>query len=176
MAWQWGSGTSRRQRPTLFYRIQLDHSLRMRCRQNGKDVWLSDDADHSLAQSPPVVHGYPLCTTSISAKYCDTSKYAIPNIWNNGTCVGTESVNLVSFGRRMKERAGLSGGQYEFRSVPGQGTRICVRWPALEGLKHEWTAKIQALFQTMGKLPVSDREMPDRYSACLACMTRLRSQ
>lgn len=28
----------------------------------------------------------------------------------------------------MKERAKLSGGQYELASEPGQGTRICVRW------------------------------------------------
>jgi PAS domain S-box-containing protein len=76
----------------------------------------------------------------------------------------------------MKERAELSGGEYEFSSVPGQGTRIRVRWPALEALKREWTAKTQPLLQAMGKLPVSDRELPDRYSVCLACMTRLRSQ
>jgi signal transduction histidine kinase len=29
----------------------------------------------------------------------------------------------------MKERAKLSGGQYELASEPGQGTRICVLWP-----------------------------------------------
>jgi PAS domain S-box-containing protein len=75
----------------------------------------------------------------------------------------------------MKERAELSGGDYEFKSAPGQGTRIRVRWPVLEASKHEWAAKTQPLVQAMGMLPFSDQEMADRYSACLACMRSLRS-
>jgi PAS domain S-box-containing protein len=74
----------------------------------------------------------------------------------------------------MKERAELSGGAYEFKSAPGQGTRIRVRWPALQAAKHELAAETQALVQTVGMLPFPDQEMPDRYSACLACMRSLR--
>jgi signal transduction histidine kinase len=74
----------------------------------------------------------------------------------------------------MKERAELSGGAYEFESAPDQGTRIRVRWPALQAAKHELAAETQALVQTVGMLPFPDQEMPDRYSACLACMRSLR--
>jgi PAS domain-containing protein len=77
--------------------------------------------------------------------------------------------------QRMKERAELSGGDYEFRSAPGQGTRIRVRWPALQAPERAWMANPQPLVESMGKLPLPDREMPDRYLACLACMRSLRS-
>jgi signal transduction histidine kinase len=75
----------------------------------------------------------------------------------------------------MKERAELSGGDYEFKSAPGQGTRIRVRWPALETSKRDWTAAAKHLVQSMGILPFPDQGMPERYSACLACMRSLRS-
>lgn len=42
-----------------------------------------------------------------------------------GYCPLDKGLGLVS----MKERAKLSGGQYELASEPGQGTRICVHWP-----------------------------------------------
>ncbi len=75
----------------------------------------------------------------------------------------------------MKERAELSGGDYELRSAPGEGTAIRVRWPALAASNGEWPAKAQDLVQAMGNSPFPDREMPDRYSACVACMRSLRS-
>jgi signal transduction histidine kinase len=75
----------------------------------------------------------------------------------------------------MKERAELSGGDYEFKSAPGQGTRIRVRWPAPETSKRDWTVAAKHLVQSIGVSPFPDQEMPDRYSACLACMRSLRS-
>ena len=76
----------------------------------------------------------------------------------------------------MKERAELSGGDYDFKSAPGQGTRIRVRWPALETSKYDGVAKPQPSVQSFGTSPFPDREMQDRYSACLACLSSLRSQ
>jgi PAS domain S-box-containing protein len=76
----------------------------------------------------------------------------------------------------MRERAELSGGDYELKSDPGQGTRIRVRWPMLAASKHDRAAEPQPFVEAMGMLPFPNRELPDRYSACLACMRRLRSQ
>ena len=75
----------------------------------------------------------------------------------------------------MKERAELTGGNYEFKSAPGHGARIRVRWQALEPSEREWAAKTQPMVPTMDILPFPDQEMPDRYSACLACMRSPRS-
>jgi len=45
---------------------------------------------------------------------------------------GVGSIGAFSKGlglQSMCERAELSGGSYDMKSVPGKGTRICVRWP-----------------------------------------------
>ena len=76
----------------------------------------------------------------------------------------------------MMERAELSGGDYQFKSVPGQGTHIRVLWPVQELSKPDWVKDPQPLVQPTGKPPVIDPQLPDRFSACLACMTSLRSQ
>jgi PAS domain S-box-containing protein len=76
----------------------------------------------------------------------------------------------------MKERAELSGGDYEFRSAPGQGTRIRVRWPALHAAERDWAAIPEASVLFMHQLTPADRRLPERFSQCLACMKRLASQ
>jgi signal transduction histidine kinase len=77
----------------------------------------------------------------------------------------------------MKERAELSGGSYELQSAPGRGTSICVRWPSLETLEREAAAKPQPfLVHSVQNLTPPDRQLPDRMSACLACMRSFGSK
>ena len=76
----------------------------------------------------------------------------------------------------MKERAELSGGDYELNSAPGQGTRIRVRWPALEASKREWAATTRHSVPVMHQPTPADRRLPERYSQCLACMQSMASQ
>jgi len=81
----------------------------------------------------------------------------------------------------MKERAELSGGDYEFKSAPGQGTRIRVRWPALEASEREasereWAATPDASVHFMRQPSPSDRRLPERFSHCVARIKRMASQ
>jgi signal transduction histidine kinase len=70
----------------------------------------------------------------------------------------------------MKERAELSGDKYEIRSATGEGTSICVRWPSLEAFGRDLAAMPQPLVDSVRKLTPADHQMPDRFSACVACM------
>lgn len=76
----------------------------------------------------------------------------------------------------MKERAELSGGSYQLQSAPGRGTSICVRWPSLEALEREAAAMPRSSTHSVHKLTPPDRQLPDRMSACLACMRSFGSK
>jgi len=77
----------------------------------------------------------------------------------------------------MKERAELSGGDYEFTSAPGEGTSIRVRWPPLEESARDSAAIPQpASIRSIHKLAPVDRRTPEMFSACLACMRRIATQ
>ncbi|MBI2960453.1 MAG: PAS domain-containing protein [Betaproteobacteria bacterium] len=77
--------------------------------------------------------------------------------------------------RSMKERAELSGGSYEIDSAAGAGTRIRVRWQP-EKTTADWTGLPAPAIQAVRQLSRADREMPERFSQCLACIKSLRSQ
>lgn len=70
----------------------------------------------------------------------------------------------------MKERAELSGARYEIQSAPGKGTSICVRWPSPEAFERKLAAMPQPLIHAVRKLTPPDSGMPQRLSACIACM------
>ena len=77
----------------------------------------------------------------------------------------------------MMERAELSGGDYVFKSVPGQGTSIRVHWPAPEASKRNNLALMpQATVHLLRQQIPADRHLPERYSACLACMQRMTNE
>jgi PAS domain S-box-containing protein len=76
----------------------------------------------------------------------------------------------------MKERAELSGACYEILSAPGKGTSICVRWPSQAAFERNLAAMPQHLIDSVGKLIPPDRPMPDRFSACIACMRSFESK
>lgn len=76
----------------------------------------------------------------------------------------------------MKERAELSGATYEIHSAPGKGTSICVRWPSQEAFERRLADMPQRLIDSVRRLTPVDRQMPERMSACLACMRTFGSQ
>jgi hypothetical protein len=76
----------------------------------------------------------------------------------------------------MKERAELSGASYEIHSAPGKGTSICVRWPSQEAFERKLAEMPQRLVDSVRKQTPADRQMPERMSACLACMRTFGSQ
>ena len=76
----------------------------------------------------------------------------------------------------MKERAELSGASYEILSAPGKGTSICVRWPSPVAFEHNLASMPRHLIDSVGKLNLPDRQMPDRYSACIACIRSFESK
>jgi hypothetical protein len=76
----------------------------------------------------------------------------------------------------MKERAELSGGDYAFKSAPGQGTSIRVRWPSLKAFERSLAAMPQSSVDFMHQPSPADRRLPERFSHCLACMKRMAHQ
>jgi PAS domain S-box-containing protein len=76
----------------------------------------------------------------------------------------------------MKERAELSGGDYELKTAPRQGTRVRVRWPALDAAKQQPAPTPKAPFTIVQQLVPADRRLPERYSQCLACMKAMESR
>lgn len=76
----------------------------------------------------------------------------------------------------MQERAELSGAQYEIHSAPGKGTSICVRWPSQEAFERKLAAMPQPLTGLAGEFTPPDRRLPDRLSACYACLRSFGSQ
>jgi signal transduction histidine kinase len=91
------------------------------------------------------------------------------------------AVNHADFDRglglqSMKERAELSGASYEILSAPGKGTSVCVRWPSLAAFERNLAAMPQHVIDSVGKLTPPDRQMPDRFSACIACMRSFESK
>jgi len=76
----------------------------------------------------------------------------------------------------MKERAELSGASYAMHSAPGKGTSICVRWPSLAAFERKLAAMPQPLIESVRKDMPPDSQMPDRMSACIACMRTFGSQ
>ena len=82
----------------------------------------------------------------------------------------------------MRERAELSGGVFQIRSVPGEGTRISVRWPAsLQDLGLDHAASLD-----QGALAIKDLhffdaedsrdlEMLHNLSVCVACIRSIKS-
>jgi len=76
----------------------------------------------------------------------------------------------------MKERAELSGGDYAFRSAPGHGTRIRVRWPSLQAVERNRAAFPQSSVHGMHWQAPADLPLPQRWSNCLSCMNCVTSQ
>ena len=76
----------------------------------------------------------------------------------------------------MKERAELSGASYKIWSKPGKGTSICVRWPSREAFRRNLATMPPQLIQSVRKISTSDHQMPERFSACIACMRTFESQ
>ncbi len=69
----------------------------------------------------------------------------------------------------MRERAQLSGAQFEIDSAPGRGTRVRVRWTLMPDMERD-TAATGESRQTAA---VADRSLTQRFSHCLACLKRL---
>ncbi|MBI2318611.1 MAG: PAS domain-containing protein, partial [Betaproteobacteria bacterium] len=67
------------------------------------------------------------------------------------------------------------GGRIEIDSAAGAGTRIRVRWQP-EKTTADWTGLPAPAIQAVRQLSRADREMPERFSQCLACIKSLRSQ
>ena len=76
----------------------------------------------------------------------------------------------------MKERAELSGASYGIRSAPGEGTSICVRWPSQQAFERNLEAMPPALIRSVRSLIPPDQQMPERLSACIACIRTFESQ
>lgn len=75
----------------------------------------------------------------------------------------------------MKERTELSGGDYEFRASPGQGTRVRVRWPVQELMESSASATVRFV-TPIPQAPVpADSRLSQTYSQCLACMHNQRN-
>ncbi len=82
----------------------------------------------------------------------------------------------------MRERAALSCGIYELQSLPGRGTRICVRWPlSLNELEIERAAapdgRIRAIHDLgSGELESArDLNMLHNLSVCVACIRSIKN-
>ena len=77
----------------------------------------------------------------------------------------------------MQERAGLSGGDYELKSAPGEGTRIRVRW-RVEELSQRTPAESFELsrVQVLRQPGPPDHHLLERLSQCFACMKTLGSK
>lgn len=76
----------------------------------------------------------------------------------------------------MKERAELSGGNYAFKSIPGQGTSIRVRWPSVQAFERNLAAVPECSVQFVHQPGLADCRLPQRFSQCLACMNSMASQ
>jgi signal transduction histidine kinase len=68
----------------------------------------------------------------------------------------------------MKERAELSGANYEIHSALGEGTSICVRWPSPEAFARMSAAAPMPAKHAAGKPKPIDRQAPDKESDCVA--------
>ena len=75
----------------------------------------------------------------------------------------------------MKERAELSGGRYEFRSAPGNGTRIHVQWPLAATCERAGEATYMPLIAELRRSGF-EGGMRDTFSACLACIRRFEGE
>jgi PAS domain S-box-containing protein len=76
----------------------------------------------------------------------------------------------------MKERAELSGGNYAFKSIPGQGTSIRVRWPSLPAFERNLAAIPECSGDFIDQPRPADHRLPQRFSQCLACMNSMAGQ
>jgi signal transduction histidine kinase len=82
----------------------------------------------------------------------------------------------------MRERAELTSGIFEIESVPGQGTRVCVKWPA--SLKDTGLDRALALapgakglldLRTVDPESSRDLEMLHNLSVCVACIRSIKN-
>jgi len=73
----------------------------------------------------------------------------------------------------MKERAELSGANYEFQSAPGKGTSIRVRWPSPEAVERKVAAASRSVIYLKQYPPSADPKLPERLSQCNACINRI---
>jgi PAS domain S-box-containing protein len=74
----------------------------------------------------------------------------------------------------MKERAELSGGRYDLRSVPAKGTRIRVQWPLTESQERAGESTYMPLIAELRK--PFESGIRESFSACLACIRRFEDR
>lgn len=82
----------------------------------------------------------------------------------------THGIGLQS----MQERAELSGGTYEFRSAPGNGTYIGVKWRSVADSDPQCPVipMNRAAAQSMCRSAPDDNGLPGDFSVCLSCVRR----
>jgi PAS domain S-box-containing protein len=96
--------------------------------------------------------------------------------------VGTGGVNRGLGLQTMRERAELSGADFDMKSAPGKGTRILVRWPSTKALERNVAALPHRTVQAIRYIPVNDPGQPqhlaksaqgeiENFLFCAACRT-----
>jgi hypothetical protein len=75
----------------------------------------------------------------------------------------------------MKERAEVSGGNYEIHSAPGRGTKINVRWHWVEAAEGQCPVipMSRNMAQAMCKSPPNARDLPEDFAVCLSCVRNM---
>jgi PAS domain S-box-containing protein len=74
----------------------------------------------------------------------DAIEFSIEDDGKGFDSIGAGNIGATKKGlglQSMRERAELSGGNYDIESAPGKGTRISVRWPAAKALKREFALR-----------------------------------